>query len=342
MKKQVFDYRSIPGVLTFSICFIFLLFLGCNQQKKEDKPVQIIFDSDISPDYDDVGAIAILHAFADSGLANILATVTSNKYYLTAPVLEVFNTYFGRPHIPIGAPKSQGANQECWQKWADTIVVNYPHHLKSTDDAQDAVIVYRKILSKAEDTSVVIVTVGFLTNLKNLLISNADSFSNLSGLELVKKKVNHLVCMAGCFPSGMEYNVRVDSASSKYVFDCWPSKIIFTGAEIGSKVHTGLKLLSQPGISPVKDAFRISIPKSKEDSLGRCSWDETAVLIAVKGTSPYFKTVRGKIIVHPNGSNEWENHSDGLDEYVTLNMPIEQLASVLEKLMMHKPNTITK
>ena len=34
--------------------------------------------------------------------------------------------------------------------------------------------------------------------------------------------------------------------------------------------------------------FRISIPKAKEDSLGRMSWDETAVLVAIKGYSQYY------------------------------------------------------
>jgi hypothetical protein len=31
----------------------------------------VIFDTDMGPDYDDVGAIALLHAFADSGKASM-------------------------------------------------------------------------------------------------------------------------------------------------------------------------------------------------------------------------------------------------------------------------------
>ena len=67
--------------------------------QKKPKPVAIIFDSDMGPDYDDVGAIAMLHAYADSGYANILATVASTKYEGVAAVFNVFNTYFKRPGI---------------------------------------------------------------------------------------------------------------------------------------------------------------------------------------------------------------------------------------------------
>ncbi len=39
--------------------------------------------------------------------------------------------------------------------------------------------------------------------------------------------------MAGGFPEGREFNVYIDSASSKYVFENWPGEVIFTGFEIG-------------------------------------------------------------------------------------------------------------
>ena len=61
----------------------------------------------MAPDYDDVGAMAVLHALADSGEVDILATVSSNKQETTAPCIDVLNTYFGRPGIPVGAPKGE-------------------------------------------------------------------------------------------------------------------------------------------------------------------------------------------------------------------------------------------
>ncbi len=285
--------------------------------------MKIIFDSDLGPDYDDVGALAFLHAMADSGKAEILATLSSNKHELVAPSIEVINTYFGRPGLPLGAPKSEGVNINSPNHWADTLVARYPHTLKSTDEAPDAVEVYRKILNAQPDSSVTVVTVGFLTNLSNLLKSQPDNISPLSGRELVSKKVSRLVSMAGRFPEGKEFNVYLDSTASAFVFTNWPGEITFTGWEIGSKILTGLRLMkSDIRNSPVKDVFSISIPMSEEDRNGRMSWDETAVLIGVYGTSGFFDTVRGQIIVNPDGSNTWENNPSGNQQYVIQKMPV--------------------
>ena len=149
----------------------------------------------------------------------------------------------------------------------------------------DAVTLYRRILAIQPDKSVTIITVGFLTNLKNLLQSKADMFSPLSGEQLVKQKVKQLVSMAGKFPAGSEFNINRDFLSAKYVYENFPAPVLFSGFEIGEKIKCGIPLIQNDSIvqSPVKDVFRISIPLAKEDSAGRKSWDETAVLVGVQG-----------------------------------------------------------
>lgn len=301
-------------------------------------PVKIIFDTDLGPDYDDVGALAFLHSAADSGKAEILATVTSNKHELVAPSIDVINTYFNRPYLEIGAPKSNGVNLGSSQHWADSIVARYPHTILSTSEVADAVAIYRKILSKQPDKSVTIVTVGFLTNLNNLLKSKPDNFSPLSGEELVSKKVKKLVSMAGRFPEGKEFNIFMDSTASKYVYDNWPGEIIFTGFEIGWEIRTGLRLIaSDIKDSPVKDVFSISIPLSEEDRFGRMSWDETAALIGVYGTEGFFDTKRGTIIINKDGSNRWQDDPGGKHQYVIQKMAVPDMARFIEDRMMHVP-----
>lgn len=330
--------------MNYKILFIpflvLLFFTGCSNPaaKIESRIPKIIFDTDLGPDYDDVGALAFLHAMADSGKAEILATISSNKHPLVAPSIEVINTYFNRPDLEIGAPKSAGADMGSTQHWADSLVVKYPHDIKSTADVQDAVPLYRKILGSQPDESVTIVTVGFLTNLNNLLKSGPDENSPLSGSELVSKKVKMLVSMAGKFPEGREFNIFIDSISSKFVFENWPGKIIFTGFEIGWEIRTGLRLIQSPALnSPVKDVFRISIPLSEEDKMGRMSWDETAVLIGVYGTDGFFNRVRGKIVVNDDGSNGWIDDPEGNHYYVVQKMPVPNMADFIEDRMMHIP-----
>lgn len=313
---------------------------GCQNKKTTvaGEPVKIIFDSDLGPDYDDVGALAFLHAMADSGKAEILATLSSNKHELVVPSIEVINTYFNRPDLPLGAPKGDGASMGSSQHWADSIVAKYPHITRSTSDAPDAVSVYRKILQGQPDGSVTIITVGFLTNLGNLLKSTADENSPLTGKELVEKKVKKLVSMAGWFPKGKEFNIYIDSTASKYVFENWPGEVIFTGFEIGRDIFTGLRLMNSPAMnSPVKDVFRISIPFSSEDSNGRMSWDETAVLIGVYGTEGFFDTRRGTILINTDGSNEWKDDPSGKHMYVIQKMPVQEITRFIEDRMMHIP-----
>jgi pyrimidine-specific ribonucleoside hydrolase len=320
------------------LCFCLLMHAVSLPAQKKIKPITIIFDSDMGPDYDDVGAITLLHAFADSGYAKILATVASTKYEGVAAVFNVFNTYFRRPDLLIGVPKGKALELKDWQHWTDTLLLKYPHKIKGNDEVQDAIEVYRKVLASQPHKSVTIVTTGFLTNLSNLLQSPPDKYSSLDGEKLVKQKVKQLVCMAGRFPAGSEFNVNRDAAASQFVFNNWQTPVLLSGFEIGQKIKTGLPLMRNEAIknSPVKDVFRICIPLSKEDSAGRMSWDETAVLVAVKGYRPWYNIEKGKMVVAEDGSNEWIKEPSPHNHLVETQPPaiVQQL---INRLIMHQP-----
>jgi inosine-uridine nucleoside N-ribohydrolase len=315
--------------------FIFCVYLSFAQK---NKPQAVIFDTDMGPDYDDVGAIALLHAYADSGYINIKATVASTNYEGVAGVLQVFNTYFNRPDLPIGVPKTNGLKLRDWQHWSDTLLAKYPHNIQTNEQVPEATEIYRKILAQEPDQSVTIITVGFFTNLANLLKTKGDQFSPLSGLELVRKKVKLLVSMAGKFPSGKEFNVEKDASSSQYVFSNWPTEVIFSGFEIGEKIKTGVPLVQNTSIqnSPVKEVFRICLPMAAEDNAGRKSWDETAVMVAAKGYSRYYTLKKGKIRVEPDGSNSWMNDGNQQAYLVEKSTP-EAVQQYINKVMQHHP-----
>lgn len=321
----------------FILLLLFFCFYGFAQNRH---PVPIIFDTDIAPDYDDVGAMALLHAFADSGEATILATISCNSFETTVPTLSVLNTYFGRPDIPVGIVKQILPNKNCSQFWAQAIVAKYPHALQSNDEAIDAVKLYRKILSSQPDKSVTIVSVGFFTNLAGLLTSTADEYSSLNGKALVKKKVKQLVSMAARIDKdgrgGYEYNVMVDAAASKNVFTNWPTPVTISGFEIGEKILTGIRLIHNPTIqnSPVKDAFKIALAKDS-NTVGRNSWDETAVLVAVRGIAPWFGYRRLNFDIEKDGKNvliPGEKFT-----YLTFKQTPEEIGKLIEDLMMHQP-----
>jgi pyrimidine-specific ribonucleoside hydrolase len=315
-----------------------LLQVVSSPAQKKYKPVAIIFDSDMGPDYDDVGAIAMLHAFADSGHVKMLATVASTKYEGVAAIINIFNTYFNRPGLPIGVPKGRALELKDVQHWTDTLLRKYPHSIQSNDEVPDAIEIYRKVLASQPDKSVTIVTVGFLTNLANLLQSPPDKYSRLNGEELVSRKVKKLVCMAGRFPAGSEFNVNRDAPASQVAFNTWPTPVWLSGFEIGQKVKVGLPLIHNESIknSPVKDVFRICIPLAEEDSAGRMSWDETAVLVAVKGYKPWYRLEKGKMVVADDGSNTWVKDPSPHGRLIETASP-STVQQLINTLIMHQP-----
>lgn len=322
------------------VIILLSLIIFCSAYAQKKKSVPIIFDADIAPDYDDVGAMALLHAFADNGEATILATISSNTFKTTVPTLSVLNTYFGRPDIPVGIVKGTLPDKDCAQQWAQAIIAKYPHALKSNDAAMEAVKLYRKILSAHPDNSVTIVSVGFFTNLAALLNSTADKYSSLNGKALVKKKVKQLVSMAARIDkdgrSGYEFNVFVDAAASKKVLAEWPTPITISGFEIGEKILTGIRLIHNDNIqnSPVKDAFEVALVKDS-NTVGRNSWDQTAVLVAVRGIAPWFGYRKLNFEIENDGKNVLIP-GEKLT-YLTFKQTPEEIGKVIEDLMMHQP-----
>jgi len=179
----------------FVVGLVGVLPAGCRSGGPLDsrQAVPIIFDTDIGTDVDDAGALAILHTLADQGEAKILATMSANQNRWSAPAIDVINTYYGREDMPTGSSKT-GPDPE---EWYHDDVPDYPHDLTTSDDAPDAVALYRKILAAQPDQSVTIVVVGWLTNMADLLNSKPDRYSPLAGRELVKAKVKELVAMGG-------------------------------------------------------------------------------------------------------------------------------------------------
>lgn len=324
---------------------ISLLLVACGQmEQKSACKVNLILDTDMAPDYDDVGAMALMYALADSGQVNVLATVGSNKDENVAPCIEVINRYFNRPDMPVGTPKGEAPSRTTWhqgERWTEYLPKAYPHKIANSSEAPDAVGIYRKVLSSQPDESVTICTTGFFTNLKNLLQSKPDAYSPLDGKELIKKKVKLLVSMAGEFPESVngEFNVKCDAYSAYKVAQEWPTDIIFYGFEIGVDILTGKEVAKlDVQDSPVKDTYEMCLAQDNPE--GRNSWDQTAVLVAIKGYAPYYTLKKGTIIIDSiSGANRWIDDAAGKHACLVESLPDKQMAEIIENYMKHQPVT---
>lgn len=308
-------------------------------------PVKVIFDTDMYTDFDDAGALACLHAMANAGECEILATLSCMRDSKSVAMCEIINAYYGRPEIPVGCVKGIGVSNDRnveHERIFGATVEKYAKWVKhaNSSDAPDALEVYRSVLSTQQDRSVIICSVGFLTNLRRLVEADRD---------LVARKVRQWVAMACFYPKGKEYNSKSDWESSKIALEKWPTPVVFTDFQYGMDCFAGRALAESPAKgNPVADVFRGNIPSRAEIARnaarylcgfnglgGRAAWDETAVLIAVRGTERYFNVHRGTYrMVGTDGEDAWSpDEENGPHLRVTEKVNKNEVAKVIDCLM---------
>jgi hypothetical protein len=158
---------------------------------------KIIFDTDFGGDADDLGALVMLHHFIDKNECDLLAIMSWSLEKYTVSAIDAVNRFYGHPSIPIGTRKGDTYYAD-WN-YNKPLADSFPFQL-TYNDVPDATYLYRKILSENADTSLIIVTVGPLENIKKLIESQADSLSELNGKEIINKKVKKFVIMGGAIP----------------------------------------------------------------------------------------------------------------------------------------------
>ena len=181
------------------------------------------------------------------------------------------------------------------------------------------------------------VSVGFLTNFANLLQTKADAHSPLTGVELVKQKVRTWVCMGAQYPKGKEWNVLRDAKASIAAVKDWPTPIVWSGFEIGNAIHTGAGLSVLPTTSPVRRGYELY-----NGLKNRQSWDQTAVLFAVRGLDGELKDVwdvgsGGRFEIAADGANHWVADANGKHSYLIQKLSPVDVAKLIEALMLEQP-----
>jgi hypothetical protein len=281
----------------------------------QEDAVRVVFDSDMDGDCDDVAALALLHVLADRGEARILATLASCRSDGTPSCLDAINTYFGRGDLAVGVPKA-GLRRP--SKYTRAVATACPHDLKSVEEAEDAVEVYRRVLGAQPDGSVVVVTVGFHTNVAALLRAPG-------GEDLVRRKVKHWVCMGGNFigkPAKDDLklgnvNFQRDAEAAYFAIRNWPGRVTFVGREVAS-VPSGLKVgkafARLPEKHPVRVAYEAYFGGTCED---RHVADPAAVLFAVRGARDYWDVEdQGRLDLNPDMTFEWKYDRDADQSYL--------------------------
>ena len=320
--------------------FILLLAVSCfflGTVKAE--PARIIFDTDLGNDIDDALALGMLHALQTRGESVLLATTSTKDHPKSALLLDAINTFYGRPDIPIGAVSSGMTPEEgrflLLVDRRDAEGLHYPRDLQQADDA---VGLLRSTLAGAEDHSIVLVQVGFFTNLSRLLESDPDDYSPLGGMQLVREKVKLLSVMAGSFQTiadenhYIEWNVLMDIHSAQNLARDWPTPIVWSGAEIGLSVPYPSQSIEKDynytKHHPLKEGYYLYKPPPHN----RPTWDLTSVLYAVRPDRGYFDlSVSGQVTVEDDGFTRFDAVDGGRDRF--LKVDTEMIIRIREALV---------
>jgi hypothetical protein len=287
----------------------------------------LIIDTDMGFDVDDVIAVCAANAMHKSGEIDLLAVIHDTGFAKAVGGISAIQHWWGHDNVPIGAFKGEFGRDACNgcggalgqdQYHSDLIrTYNPPIHDYNDPKVWDAVDLYRSVLSNATDHSVNIASIGFLVNLKALLNSKADKYSNLNGKDLITQKVNTIVYMDGGYNFGCGNGLIGDA------HECWSSardtvynmpygKINQFFSTLAGEIVTGKRMFNAgecPNAqdSPCKRALADNhSPDGQGGAGGRSSWDPFVTLIAARGlTNAHAAAHDVNVYIDPDGKETW-------------------------------------
>ncbi|RPD39280.1 nucleoside hydrolase [Chitinophaga barathri] len=336
--------RSFTGkgglfIFLAGVCLLF------SSQKKpaaqRGAPLKVIFETDMGNDVDDALALDMLYKYMKEGKINLLAVSSNKNNIYSSLFISLMNNWYGYPHIPVGRVKDGADSEENPNNYARAA---YRYTAKggqkvfkapdTTAAYKESVALYREVLSRQPDSSVVIISVGFSTNLARLLDSGPDSFSPLGGRDLVAAKVNLLSVMAGDFEEKRmaEYNVKIDVAAAKKVFGSWPGRIVTSPFELGNTILYPARSIRQDFTWTEHHPVVVAYESYLKMPYDRPTWDLTSVLYAVEGLKDYFSISRpGKIYADKEGFTFFDPAPQGNHFYLAADE--EQRKKILQRFI---------
>ena len=298
----------------------------------------LIIDTDIGGggcnDVDDVGAICAALEMERLGEIKIAAIVQNSGPPACTGAISVLTHFYDRDDIPIGAYKGRDLPKQDPLPYVLDLVERFPHPISNSSQVPDAVKLYRKILANQPDRSVIISSIGLMTNLAVLLESEPDQYSDLSGKELFREKVKRLAVMGGKYPSSYgtgfaECNFcggttdHVTGSRDTYdTFSQIPSEVevVFSGFEVGVQVQSGGRLSDCASVNNPCRAAYIDYEGGRHKS--RFSWDPLTTLVAVRGAAAGACSSHHtgyNVVNSTTGDNQWiDNGMEKNQSYLIL------------------------
>ena len=254
------------------------------------KAPAVILDCDLGSSTDDLFALTMLYDAHQKGVINFKALMIDRGGLDNLKLADIMNTYYGFSTMPIGqvhdAPASPQVFIPYWKIAKPEEYKEMPKFKRTFTDEQlqqlpFAENLYREVIANEPDSSVVIFSIGFPTNIAHLLETKADKFSDLDGVELVKKKVKALYIMGGELSLDTpepDYNLKQDPANAQIMMDKWPVKIYFSPGSTGQKIdYVPERVIADQTKLKLEDSPICQTYKLFDCNTGQRMWDACAV-----------------------------------------------------------------
>ncbi|MBQ5622519.1 MAG: nucleoside hydrolase [Alistipes sp.] len=320
------------------LLLVLLLGLGYTSTfaQAQKKPQSIIFETDMGNDIDDALALDILFKNMDQGNIKLLGVGVHKNNPYSAEYIDIMRHWYGYKKTPIGVNTACVTDMDCVDYCTKTCLMKdedgNPLFKRSKNPKyEEAVEMYRRILSKQPDKSVVIVTVGFSTTIAQLLQSQPDKYSKLSGMELVKQKVSWFSVMAGDMdrPTYAEYNVWNDLEAAKYFFDNSPCPIVLTPFTIGLQIEYPASSIEKDFNWEEPNPMAVAYKHYDKMPYDRPTWDVTAAYYACHPDHKCF-TLNGPVDVKVVGKGQTPKTPNPNGNFRYLTATPEQQKQILD------------
>ena len=320
-------------IMVVAIVVCGLSMLSSCSSDNDDNPIQpgydgvplVILDTDIGSSTDDLIAMEMLYNYMDEGRCKLLGVVVDRMGDDYAALADVMNTYFGHGSIPMGVgrggikdPSVFIDDRELYKHTTEKGELMFKRTISDYSQLPNGWELYRRLLTAQPDHSVSICSTGLVSSLVQLLASEPDDISPLSGVELVSKKVKCLYLMAGVFTSSDEpdYNFLQDPTYAKLLFELWPRSVdvVFSPMEVGNEIEykpeTVISDISWTDIHPIKQVYM-----KYDCDTGQRMWDPMTVIQAVEGDELFTLSERGIVTLTPNAGTIFTPSATGNHRY---------------------------
>lgn len=289
-------YRNLNRIFKWGVV------LNLSNMKETNQKPNLILDTDLGCDCDDVSALVIANILHKENYVNMLCVTHSLNDIDGGRCIAYINRIYGN-NLKIGI-------SDCSKIDAEQYLQRFVYKLRNEYDMdgkfQNSVSLIKEKLKESENGSVTIACIGQLNNLAKLL-------QDPEGANLLKTKTCAIVIMGGNFDDygeayewkggkyKAEFNIATDVESAQTVVSQTDLPLYFLDFNQGRDVFTG-EVLQGLKKNPVARCYEMFGVVERE------SWDPITVLYAGLGGGGMFKvSENGTVLIDEQGRTTFQS-----------------------------------